>query len=47
MVEEFGEEWLKFSDFNDENIKAAAEEYFDIVDDSMLNICTGCWLWNW
>lgn len=52
VVEEFGEEWLKFSDFNDENIKAAAEEYFDIVDDSILNKQTyaldvGCGTGRW
>ena len=52
VVEEFGEEWLKFSDFNDENIKAAAEEYFDIVDDTMLNKQTygldvGCGTGRW
>ena len=52
VVEEFGEEWLKFSDFNDENIKSAAEEYFDIVDDTMLNKQTyaldvGCGTGRW
>lgn len=52
VVEEFGEEWLKFSDFNDENIKTAAEEYFDIVDDTILNKQTyvldvGCGTGRW
>lgn len=52
VVEEFGEEWLRFSDFNDENIKSAAEEYFDIVDDTILNKQTyaldiGCGTGRW
>lgn len=37
VVDEFGEEWLKFSDFTDKNIKKAAEEYFDIIDDKIVN----------
>ena len=37
VVDEFGEEWLKFNDFTDERIKEAAEEYFDIIDEKIVN----------
>lgn len=52
VVAEFGEEWLKFNDFNDKNIKAAAEEYFDIVDEKLVNKQTyaldiGCGSGRW
>jgi SAM-dependent methyltransferase len=36
-VTEFGEEWLKFNDFTDKRIKEAAEEYFDIIDEKIVN----------
>ncbi|MEO8765780.1 MAG: class I SAM-dependent methyltransferase [Ginsengibacter sp.] len=52
VVGEFGEEWLKFNVFSDKLINAAAEEYFDIVDDSMVNKETyaldiGCGTGRW
>jgi ubiquinone/menaquinone biosynthesis C-methylase UbiE len=52
VVDEFGEEWLKFNDFTDKNIKAAAEEYFDIVTDDIVNKQTyaldiGCGTGRW
>lgn len=36
-VDSFGEEWEKFSNFSNEEIKKIGDEYFDIVDNSMLN----------
>lgn len=36
-VESFGEEWQKFDKFTDEEIKLAGDQYFDIVDENMLN----------
>ena len=36
-VESFGEEWSKFSKFTDSEIQKAGNEYFDIVDESILN----------
>jgi ubiquinone/menaquinone biosynthesis C-methylase UbiE len=52
VVDEFGEEWLKFNDFTDKNIKAAAEEYFDIINDDIVNKQTyaldiGCGTGRW
>lgn len=36
-VESFGDEWEKFSDFTSEEIISIGNEYFDIVDDAILN----------
>lgn len=36
-VDSFGEEWLKFNDFTDDEINIAGSQYFDIVDDKLLN----------
>ena len=36
-VESFGDEWEKFSDFTTAEINKIGDEYFDIVDDSILN----------
>jgi len=52
VVDEFGEEWLKFHDFTDKRIKAAAEEYFDIIDQTIVNKNTyvldiGCGTGRW
>jgi len=52
VVHEFGEEWLKFNDFNEMNIKLAAEEYFDIIDETIVNKQTyaldiGCGTGRW
>jgi len=51
-VESFGEEWKKFKDFSEEEIRIAGEQYFDIVDDSILNKNTvvldlGCGTGRW
>jgi SAM-dependent methyltransferase len=52
VVDEFGEEWLKFSDFTDKTIKEAAEEYFDIIDERIVNrqsyaLDIGCGTGRW
>ena len=52
VVDEFGEEWLKFNDFTDKHINAAAEEYFDIIDNTIVNKNTyvldiGCGTGRW
>jgi SAM-dependent methyltransferase len=52
VVDEFGDEWLKFSDFTDKMIKEAAEEYFDIIDETIVNKHTyaldiGCGTGRW
>ncbi len=36
-VQSFGEEWQKFSSFSEAEIKNIGDEYFDIVDESILN----------
>lgn len=36
-VESFGDEWLKFDAFSEQEIKNAGDQYFDIVTDKMLN----------
>jgi ubiquinone/menaquinone biosynthesis C-methylase UbiE len=36
-VESFGEEWSKFGFFSDEEIRLAGDQYFDIVDERILN----------
>lgn len=52
VVDAFGEEWLKFKDFSDEDIDTAAAEYFDILDESIINKNTyaldiGCGTGRW
>lgn len=52
VVEEFGEEWLKFNKFEDEVIKQIGDEYFDIITDEMVNKSTyaldvGCGTGRW
>ncbi len=52
IVEGFGDEWLRFNDFTDKHIKEAAEEYFDIIDDTIVNkntyaIDIGCGAGRW
>ena len=52
VVSDFGNEWLKFNNFSDKSIKAAAEEYFDIIDDTIVNKNTyvldiGCGTGRW
>ncbi len=52
-VESFGEEWNKFSEFNDEEIESIGNEYFDIVPTELLNqdsttvIDLGCGSGRW
>jgi ubiquinone/menaquinone biosynthesis C-methylase UbiE len=51
-VESFGEEWKKFKNFSEEEIRIAGEQYFDIVDESILNKQTvaldlGCGTGRW
>lgn len=52
VVSDFGNEWLKFNNFSDKSIKAAAEEYFDILDETIVNKSTyvldiGCGTGRW
>ena len=52
VVEEFGEEWLKFHEFSDEMISKSIGEYFDIINDRVLNknsyaIDIGCGSGRW
>ena len=52
MVKSFGDEWLKFHDFSDEIIHDIAKEYFDILNDSIVNKNTymldiGCGTGRW
>lgn len=37
VVEAFGEEWLKFNKFSEVDIEQFGNQYFDIVDDSIIN----------
>ncbi|MBL0145297.1 MAG: class I SAM-dependent methyltransferase [Chitinophagaceae bacterium] len=52
VVEAFGEEWLKFQDYDDETIRKFVLEYFDIITDEMVNKDTymadiGCGTGRW
>ncbi|MEO5891613.1 MAG: class I SAM-dependent methyltransferase [Ferruginibacter sp.] len=52
VVQSFGDEWLKFHDFSDEIIKECANEYFDILNDQIINkntyaIDIGCGTGRW
>lgn len=51
-VESFGDEWQKFDSFDEEDLQNAGNEYFDIVNDSMLNsssviLDAGCGSGRW
>jgi SAM-dependent methyltransferase len=51
-VESFGEEWTKFSKFSDKDVDDVGNDYFDIVDESMLNsesvaLDVGCGTGRW
>ena len=51
-VESFGEEWKKFRNFSEEEIRIAGEQYFDIVDSSVLSadavvLDLGCGTGRW
>jgi ubiquinone/menaquinone biosynthesis C-methylase UbiE len=52
VVDEFGDEWLKFYEHNDDLIKKGGEEYFDILNDEIINSETyaldvGCGTGRW
>jgi ubiquinone/menaquinone biosynthesis C-methylase UbiE len=52
VVDEFGNEWLKFYEFNDDLIRKGADQYFDILNDDILNDKTyaldiGCGTGRW
>ncbi|MEO5945085.1 MAG: class I SAM-dependent methyltransferase [Ferruginibacter sp.] len=52
VVETFGEEWLKFKDYSDGEIKKVAKLYFDILNDDIINKNTyaldiGCGTGRW
>lgn len=51
-VESFGEEWEKFAHYSKEEIQRMGDEYFDIVDEEMLNsdsvvLDMGCGTGRW
>ena len=51
-VESFGEEWTKFSSFSNQDIEEVGNDYFDIVDETMLNkdsvaLDVGCGTGRW
>jgi SAM-dependent methyltransferase len=51
-VHSFGEEWSRFSKFNESDIRRCGDEYFDIVDEQMVNSDTvaldvGCGTGRW
>jgi ubiquinone/menaquinone biosynthesis C-methylase UbiE len=52
VVSDFGAEWLKFSDFTDNDIKRTGREYFDLIDERIVNkqtyaIDIGCGTGRW
>ena len=52
VVQDFGNEWLKFQNYSAEEIKSWAINYFDILDDSIVNRNTyaldiGCGTGRW
>lgn len=52
VVDEFGDEWLKFNDHDDDLVKKGGNEYFDILNDEMINSQTyaldiGCGTGRW
>lgn len=51
-VASFGDEWLKFSNFDESEIQKIGNDYFDIVDETMLNcnsyvLDVGCGTGRW
>ena len=50
-VQSFGEEWLHFSDFSDDDIQVAGDEYFDIVPSTIYTgkyvLDIGCGTGRW
>lgn len=52
VVETFGQEWLKFKDYSDEEIRSAGAMYFDILNDDIINknsygLDLGCGTGRW
>lgn len=52
VVDEFGEEWLKFYEHNDDLVEKGGKEYFDILNDDIVNSSTyaldiGCGTGRW
>jgi ubiquinone/menaquinone biosynthesis C-methylase UbiE len=52
VVDEFGEEWLKFYEHDDDLVKKGGEEYFDILNEKIINSNTylldvGCGTGRW
>src|SRR6476660_5384168 len=52
VVESFGDEWTKFHDFSDDTINNIALEYFDIINEKIVNkntyaIDLGCGTGRW
>ena len=52
VVKSFGEEWIKFQDYNDDEIRSLAIMYFDILTDNIINKNTyaldiGCGTGRW
>ena len=52
VVDEFGEEWLKFYEHDDDLVQKGGEEYFDILNGKMINSKTylldvGCGTGRW
>lgn len=52
VVKTFGEEWLKFKDYSDEEIRSVAIMYFDILNEKIINKNTyaldiGCGTGRW
>jgi len=52
VVDEFGNEWLKFSEHSDDLVKKGGEEYFDILNEKIINSKTyaldiGCGTGRW
>ena len=52
VVNEFGNEWLKFNEFSADEIEKIGNEYFDILDEKMINentyaIDIGCGSGRW
>ena len=52
VVDEFGDEWLKFTNHDDDLVKKGGDEYFDILTNDMVNHTTyvldvGCGTGRW
>ena len=52
VVDEFGKEWLRFGDHDDDLVKKGGDEYFDILNDDIINSQTyaldvGCGTGRW